>query len=168
MIVDFINNNSEQTKYESLFVDKINMCQAYFDSRILSFDINSKNEILNHLIWRSVKDCNRNAIQSYAYYLIGHHKVNNMKGKQMIQLLETTKGLSWEKDIPLWQKYGIFIKKKLATIQTENGCALRTKMCAVSFKPYFSFDILDFFLSAYYDENKLTNVVVEEYILTQN
>jgi tRNA(His) 5'-end guanylyltransferase len=164
-VTDFVSKNPGQSFYSEYAINKINNCTSCFDSRILSFDSESKNEILNHLIWRSVKDCNRNAINSYAHHLLGHRKIKNLKGRQMIELLQSEKGLCWQNDVPLWQKYGVFIKKKLVPVQTEHGEALRIKMSAITFKPFFSQEILDFFLSTYDNRDKLQNVIVEEYNL---
>ncbi|XWV25285.1 tRNA guanylyltransferase [Tupanvirus deep ocean] len=162
-VMEFVESNSEQNVYKQSMLEKINNGTAYFDARILSFNSDSKNEILNHLIWRSVHDCHRNAIQLYAYHIFGHKKIKNMNGKQMIELLKNDKNLSWENDVPLWQKYGVFIKKELVPIHTEHGDAFRSKIKAVSFKPFFSQDMLDFFLAVYFHQNKLDNVVFEPY-----
>ncbi|XWV26547.1 hypothetical protein QJ857_gp0520 [Tupanvirus soda lake] len=164
-ITKFVDSNPEQNVYKQSMLEKINSCTAYFDARILSFDSGSVDEILNHIIWRSVRDCHKNAIQTYAYHIFGHKKIKNMNGKQMIELLEKEKNLSWENDVPLWQKYGIFIKKELVFVETEHGDAFRSRIKAVSFKPFFSEDIMDFFLAVYFHQNKLENVIVEPYTI---
>ena len=145
--------------YTNETLTRINNAFATFDARILTFDKSSKNEILNHIIWRSIKDCYRNAVQSYAYHHFGSKRINNLNGKQMIELLEKEKEIKWATDVPLWQKYGIYIKKELVLITTENGSAHRARMVSVSFKPYFSQSIIDFFLDSYFDKDKLENTV---------
>lgn len=143
-------------------ITKINDGFAFFDSRILSFDAASKHEIANHIIWRCIHDCHRNAIQSYAYYNFGPHRISNLNGKQMIELLKQEKNISWNNSseadvtvVPMWQKYGVFIKKELVSITSAYGESMRSKMRALSLKPDCSTDILDFLLSTHCDKSKI-------------
>lgn len=161
-IENYIKTNPGQQIYKSEIVEQINKCLAYFDARILSFSSDSKNEILNHLIWRSCGDCYWNAIQTYASTIFGEKTIENFNGQQIISLMEKN-NFSWDKDVALWQKYGVFIKKKLTNIETINGPTIHSKMVALSFKIFFSENLLDFFLSYYYHEHKLENIMVEYY-----
>ena len=83
---------------------------AIFDARILSFSEDKSYEILNHMIWRSVHDCERNAISGYAQHYFSHKTLNNKNGTDMIKMLKG-KGIDWEKDIPLYIKHGVYSKK---------------------------------------------------------
>jgi tRNA(His) guanylyltransferase len=107
---DYIINNPEQDIYKHKILDKNNKRTAYFDAKILSFRQESKNEILNYLIWRSVSDCYHNAIRAHAFNILGKNKIKNLSIIKIIKLMEE-KNFSWENDVPSWQKYGIFIKK---------------------------------------------------------
>jgi hypothetical protein len=55
-------------------VKKVSDCELIFDGRILIFENDETSEIMNHMIWRSVYDCSRNTISSYARYIIKSKK----------------------------------------------------------------------------------------------
>jgi tRNA(His) guanylyltransferase len=146
---EYLITNPEQTIYKQATINKINGCSAYFDARILVFEPELKHEILNHMIWRSPRDCYRNAIQSYACHLFGNKKIHKLNQTKMIELINQK--ISWE-DVPLWQKFGVFIKKNLTNVDTEHGTALRSKIMCISFRLIFSDQNVEFFLSDYYLE----------------
>lgn len=159
---NFLMENPDQIVYNQATIRKINDFGAYFDARILSFDAEHKHEILNHIIWRSTKDCFRNAVQSYAYHHFSHKKIFGLKCHQMIDLLKDEKKISWENDVPLWQKHGIFIKKQLVKVVNEHGESVRTKIKTVSFRSKFCDELLDFFLESYYCPEKLSQFTIDE------
>jgi len=81
------------------FIDLIKSHKQMFDARILKFNSDTKHEILNHQIWRSVHDCERNAISTFAYTLFGPKQIMNKDCSQMIKMLEE-KNISWVTDVP--------------------------------------------------------------------
>lgn len=87
-----------------------------FDARIISFDcVESKYEIVNYMVWRSIHDCSRNCLSTYTR---NHYSANEMKGKKyenMVQMLKSI-GIQWENDVPVWQKYGVYWKQNGARI----------------------------------------------------
>ena len=151
---EFVTTENNQTIYKTETINKINKCCAYFDARILSFPKSYNYELVNHLIWRS-NDCCRNCIQTYAHYMFGPKKILGLNCGQMLELL-AEKNIMWS-DIPDWQKYGVFVKKELVTIITEEyGPVARARITAFSFKLFFDKSILQFFLAYYY--HKMENV----------
>jgi len=137
--------------YSEITLRKISNSTAFFDARILTFTSELKEEILNHLIWRSSKDCYRNAISMYAMAFYPHKALDKKNSDEKIKLLEE-KGIKWS-EVPMWQKYGVFIKKDLMKLTNNVGEEyFRTKPIGVSFKLQFSNQNLEFFLSDHYLE----------------
>lgn len=143
-LAQLINQHKEQ--YETIFVDKVNDFQQVFDGRLMTFEDSS--EIVNHQIWRSVLDCERNAIQSFAYHHFTPEDTHKKSTKELIEMLRE-KGVRWE-DVPLHLKHGIHIKR----IETEPGRRDR-KMEARCFKIRFSEDMLLQLLSKYWNDESL-------------
>lgn len=162
----FINENNELDKYKPDTLSKIQNSSAIFDARVLIFDENNKKEILNHIIWRSTFDCYRNSVSTYGYHLIGHNQIKNLNSLQIIELLKT-KNIDWDNDVPLWQKYGVFIKKQFVTLINDKGEEYqRTIIKPVSFKlNKFSENLLNFFISKYYNQELLSDINFQDYII---
>lgn len=98
--------------------------ESFFDARVLI--ISSHTEIVNHMIWRSCRDCIRNAISTYAQNNFPHKLLENKSSEQKIAMLQT-KGIDWNKDVPLYLKYGVYAKKELYEIETNvNGAIIKT------------------------------------------
>lgn len=84
-----------------------------FDSRILVFFEDKKYEIVNHMIWRSKIDCERNFIALYCEKYIGKKNMTNMKKNQRIDKLKTMGiDLTGNSDYPVdfALKHGVFMK----------------------------------------------------------
>jgi tRNA(His) guanylyltransferase len=136
-------------KYDDKFVELIKSHSQIFDARILKFDNVIRYEILNHQIWRSIHDCERNAISTYAYTYFGHKKINKMNCSQMIKLLEE-KNIFWSKDIPLFIKHGIYCKKILVEKEIGENKVLRSEFVCKQLKINFSHDNLSMLLDKYW------------------
>jgi tRNA(His) 5'-end guanylyltransferase len=85
-----------KSNYDEKFINLIKSHKQIFDSRILIFPESIKHEILNHQIWRSIHDCERNAISTYAYTYFGPKKIMNKKCKEMIEMLFVEKKINWD------------------------------------------------------------------------
>jgi tRNA(His) guanylyltransferase len=143
--------SSIANKYDSSFVELIKSHCQMFDARVLKFDDISKHEILNHQIWRSVHDCERNAISTYAYTHFGPKKIMGKNCSQMIKMLEE-KNIFWSKDIPLFIKHGIYCKKILVEKEIGENNVLRSEYVFKQFKINFSDINLNMLLNKYWED----------------
>lgn len=88
--------------------------QARFDSRAFNIyyttHLNMPGNIYNALksVWWRVNDVNKNSIQMYARKYFSHKQLENVKTKNMLQMLQNI-GKNWEQDVPTTNKYGNII-----------------------------------------------------------
>jgi len=145
--------NQHKDKYTSELVEKINLHEAHFDCRILLFPDEKENDVVNLLLWRSVIDCHRNAVSTYARHLLGHKKVNGLHSGQLIELMEEEKEFNWEKDVPLFYKHGTYAKKELYQTEVivpktnEKVMATRQRIVNKCFKINFSEKIYELIMA---------------------
>lgn len=86
-----------------------------FDARILVFKEDMEYDIVNHMLWRSVRDCHRNAVLSYALTYFSQKKIMNMNSGKMIDMLEeNVPDFKWD-DAPIHIKYGVYAKREEGT-----------------------------------------------------
>jgi tRNA(His) guanylyltransferase len=134
-----IEANAES--YQELFVSKIHDSQYCFDARPLRIPHDRPEEIVNHMIWRSVHDCHRNAVSTYARDRFGHKKIMGKNSQDMIQMMRED-GLDWEKDVPMYLKHGVYGKKELyektTIIDGEEIKSMRQRISNRCFKIEFS------------------------------
>lgn len=105
-------------KYYVKNLDKLLSNSSIFDSRLLLFpDDKDEDEIVNHMIWRSVHDCYRNCISTYAYNYFGKKAIFKKNCGQLCEMLKE-KGIDVE-DIPFYFRHGIYIKRELKNIVTK-------------------------------------------------
>ena len=97
--------NETDLIYDEKFIEIINSHEQIFDARIIKFSQENIHEILNHQIWRSVHDCCRNAISTYAYTHFGSKKIMNKNSSQMIEMLSSI-DILWD-DVPIFIKHGL-------------------------------------------------------------
>lgn len=150
--------------YKSDFVDKIANFQTCFDCRMLGFKDNI-GEIVNHMIWRSTRDCYRNCVSTYAQHYIGKKKIHGMHSDQMIEKMKET-GLDWEKDVPCFLKFGIYAKKELfekECMDLKTGkkvMATRSRIINFNLKIYYDDSILELLLDKYFlgDHSRYTGL----------
>ena len=140
-------------EYKDKFVDKIFNCETCFDCRILSFDDNM-DDIVNHMIWRSRRDCYRNCVSTYAQHHFNSKQIHGCNGNVMIKMLKE-KDICWETDVPSFLKYGIYAKKNLfekecVNVKTgEKVLAIRTGVNNFNFEIYYDVNILEILLAKY-------------------
>jgi tRNA(His) 5'-end guanylyltransferase len=108
-----------------------NIKQAQFDARV--FQIPSKIEIENYLIWRQ-QDAVRNSISSVAQSLYSPKELNGVKTNEMQELI-FQKGINWN-DYDFRKKRGAVIGK--VEVQVEGG-AIRNRWEVVD-TPIFTQD----------------------------
>ena len=85
--------------------------EPIFDCRI--FNLPDNNLAFETIKWR-FKDARRNSILSLGYWTLGHNKVVNKKGKEILELL-LENNVDWH-SYPIEYKYGTFFKR----IKTKN------------------------------------------------
>ncbi len=155
--------DSSDFKYNDNLIKVIKSHQQMFDARILKFSKDKMYEILNHQIWRSVHDCNRNAIQTYTYTNYSTKEVMNKNTTEMIEMLKT-KNINWN-DIPTFIKHGIYCKKilvdKAIGEPSNENKVLRSEYVFKQFKINFSTDNLNMLLNKYWD-NLDNKIILEE------
>lgn len=142
-----INNNIN--KYNSNLINLIKSHSQIFDAQILKFNEINNYEILNYQIWKSVHDCEKNAIFTYAHTFFGSKNIMNKNSQQMIQMLKEN-NIDW-KNIPLYIKYGIYCKKILVNKQIDNNTVIRSEYIFKQFKINYSKENLNMLLNKYWD-----------------
>lgn len=140
--------------YDTKFVETIESMNAMFDGRILIFQESAKYEILNHQIWRSIYDCSRNAVSTYAHTYFGPQKIMNKDTKQMIQMMMDEKGLDWSdtSQVPTFIKHGLYCKKIMVNKVIDGNPALRAEYIFKQHKIDFSQENLDILLAKYWTD----------------
>lgn len=137
-------------KYNDNFVELVKQNEQIFDARILKFEETTKHEILNHQIWRSVHDCERNAVQSYAYCHVGHKNIMNKHCGEMKEML-LEKNIDWN-NIPIYIKHGIYCKKMLVEKEINGNVVTRAEYIFKMFKISFSEKNIEMLLSKYWTD----------------
>ncbi len=139
--------------YSKSFVGKIQESGYGFDARALR--IEDPGDIVNHMIWRSVFDCYRNAVSSYARHWLGHKKTMNKNRNDMIKMMAED-GLDWNTDVPLHLKHGVYGKKELyfktVEIDGEQVDAVRQRVKNRAFKIEYSDDNIKNMLAKYWTD----------------
>lgn len=116
---DFLDHKYQPTSddYEYKRTLDKKLFQARFDSRAFNIysmyneqDFIMKGDIYDALtsIWWRVNDVSRNSIQMYARKYFSHKQLNNVKTKDMLNMLQEI-GHIWEIDVPTTNKYGNII-----------------------------------------------------------
>ena len=103
---------SDDYKYKRTLDEKL--FKARFDSRAFNIyysgHLNMPGDIFDALtcIWWRVNDVSRNSVQMYARKYFSQKKLNNVKTKDMLKMLQEI-GHVWEHDVPTTNKYGNII-----------------------------------------------------------
>jgi tRNA(His) guanylyltransferase len=106
--------------YKPQMLQKIYNPHIYFDARILYFPENKLGEILNHMIWRSVRDCHKNAVSTYGRQYFSDKQLHKKNSDDIIKMLESI-NINWN-DVPIWYKHGVYAKRELYLKEVEyNG-----------------------------------------------
>lgn len=115
----YIEANKES--YSQQFIDKVQAFEACFDCRVMTFPEDKSYEIVNHMIWRSIKDCHRNAAFTYAQSYFSTKELYKKNSTDMISMM-LEKGLDWATDVPTYLKHGVYGKRELYEKEVEiNG-----------------------------------------------
>ncbi|AYV82092.1 MAG: tRNAHis guanylyltransferase [Homavirus sp.] len=104
--------DSNKRYYTQQFLNKIASCETCFDARIVDIPYTKEYEIVNHMIWRSVQDCYRNCVQTYAYYHLGKKTTFKKHCGEMVEIMKEN-GFDFESSVPHYLKHGVYCKKEL-------------------------------------------------------
>jgi len=130
----------EEAKYDPKVLAKIYDIKAHFDARILIFQPPQFQLIVKHMIWRSIMDCKRNAISTYARHFYKQSEVQGKKSADLILKMKAEKGFDFYKDAPLHIQNGTYAKRQQYVIPAINQItleaveAVRTEILNKSFK----------------------------------
>ncbi len=156
--------NINEKIYKPEVVSKVRDHQAYFDARLIIFPEDKPQEILNHMIWRSVYDCYRNAVATYAQNNFSHKQLEGKDTNDMINMLATVE-IKWDSDVPQFVKHGVYCKKEIYEKVTETPTGpvnvLRKRIVNRCFKISFNDEILKMLLDKCWDVTK-TDLVMGE------
>lgn len=137
--------------YPEHFINKLQNPQKYFDARIITFD-GKPSEIVNHQIWRSIYDCTRNCVSTYARTMFTHKELFNKNATEMIQMM-AIEGFDFNKE-PLYLKHGTYCKKeKYDKLNDDGTTSIRTRLKWITFKMQFSEQMIDTMVSSYWSTN---------------
>jgi tRNA(His) 5'-end guanylyltransferase len=90
-----------------------------FDARVIVYPEDKTYEIVNHMLWRSMRDCIRNCIAKYADMNFSKKEVFKKNSTELIEMLKT-KNINID-DVPIYFKHGVYCKKQEFTYQTDEG-----------------------------------------------
>ena len=148
----------EEKKYKPSLVEKVKSYTAHFDSRIIVFPEQKDYEIVNHMIWRSVHDCHRNAVATYAQHYFSSKELNGKEGPDMIKMLKEKYSVDWD-DVPENIKYGVYGKKELYEKITDTPAgpvkAMRRRIINKTLKIEFSDAVYNMLMDKYWNDIKV-------------
>lgn len=169
-------DNGKYFNYKEGFLAKLNAFQAVFDARLVLFPKEKENEeIINHMIWRSMYDCERNAVSTYARSYFSQKELHGKKKGEMIQMMEKEKGFKWETDAPLFWRHGVYLKKQMYDVEVTNNnphvngvlICKRRKVVAKCFKVACNEDYFKIIFSPLYElsSEEEFKLGIENYLL---
>ena len=145
------NDKSTDDERTFGFIDNMDKkCfEQIFDARIMILE---PYEILNHQIWRSVIDCHRNAVSTYADSVYSHETLHKKTTAEKIEMLRS-KNIIWE-SLPTFIKYGLYCKKILYETDVINPNGEKVSRSRYEFKNFkisFSEENINMLMSKYWD-----------------
>jgi len=175
-LMNLINKNQKkyslhdnELKYSDEFIYKLNNVKnAYFDSRILVFPSPEQHvDIARHMIWRSLRDCPRNCISTYARQYYSTKELNGKNSKEMIEMM-AKKEFDYNKQVPMNEKFGTYGKKTLYQIesidQKTNQLIMTTRGTIINkcLRANTSQEFIQLLLNKYF-ENSIEEERVKQY-----
>ena len=113
-----INEEIVNHMYDGLTIAKIQNMTTVFDARIVVFPLEKQDiEVANHMVWRSVIDCYRNAVSTYHDYYVGKKKSFGLHTGEKIKSL-LNNGYDFSK-VPMYYRHGSYVKKILVEKEIE-------------------------------------------------
>lgn len=106
-----LNNLLSKDNNEYKNINTILSYYPIFDARIMIFNSIDSIEMLNHLIWRSTIDCERNAILMFGQNKYKHKILQGKNTLEVKNMLANDFKIYWNEDVELFIRNGIFCKK---------------------------------------------------------
>lgn len=106
-----LNNLLSKDNNEYKNINTILSYYPIFDARIMIFNSDDSIEMLNHLIWRSTVDCERNAILMFGQNKYKHKILQGKNTLEVKNMLANDFKIYWNEDVELFIRNGIFCKK---------------------------------------------------------
>lgn len=144
------NIETIKDEYPCKFIKKIQKCEQIFDARILIIE---PSEIVNHQIWRSVRDCHRNAVSTYAGTVFSHKIIDRKNTAEKIDMLKS-KNIIWD-NIPTFVKYGLYCKKILYEYEVNGEKCVRSRYEFKNFKINHTIENINKLTDKYWDKNDI-------------
>lgn len=155
-LANLVNKNKEM--YDENFINLVNDKIQTFDARIITFSDDKIHEVVNHQIWRSVRDCYRNAISSFTRHFYSHNTIDGRNNDEMIKMLKE-KDFDWTQ-VPIHLKHGIYCKKETYNKKIDDGTeCVRTKFVLKSFIINFSENMIKLMFDKYWNSDFTDNFV---------
>jgi len=107
---------SKDLKTYDKIIQSLNSSEAHFDGRV--FNLDSDEEVLNNIMWRSNYDCQRNAKSRLGRAFLSQSEMNGLSSNDVVKKLKEEKNIDFEK-YPNSFKYGTFIKRILEDKETN-------------------------------------------------
>lgn len=154
-LIDYGNN---RVHYKNEMIEKIRSHNACFDCRLIDFPENKLTDIVNLLIWRSVRDSYRNSVFAYGKKYFTHQQLENKNSDQILTMLKEEKNLDWN-DVPIFHKHGVYSKKEWYKKEVEiNGVMQevpRQRICNKSFVIKYSEKMYELLMSKHWASDNL-------------
>ncbi|AYV86972.1 MAG: tRNAHis guanylyltransferase [Sylvanvirus sp.] len=80
-----------------------------FDARVIVFPKDKSHDMVNHQIWRSMRDCPRNCISKLAEPHVTAKQRHKKNSKELLQILLEKTGFEWS-TYDTYLKYGVYCK----------------------------------------------------------
>lgn len=112
--------NNDAAMYSPETLEKINYGVIMFDARPLVFpEGEAANLIAHHMWWRSIYDCWRNGVSTFADNYIGKRETHGMNIDDKVTALAKV-GVNFSKDVPMYYQHGSYIKRVDVEKQAKN------------------------------------------------
>lgn len=128
--------------------------KAYFDARLITFPKEKEGEIVNHMICRSLFDCERNAYSTWARNFYSAKALEGKSKKEMIEMLNS-QGVHWDTQVPFFLKHGVYVKRENFEIESPQGNkVIRSKLVFKTMKIKYGEFFINLMLNKYWNDNK--------------
>ncbi|KAL0476559.1 hypothetical protein AKO1_006057 [Acrasis kona] len=127
---------------------------AYFDAR--AFNVESEQDLLDNVMWRSKFDCRRNSMNNLGRMYFSSKQMNGVKNRELNEML-LQKNVNFN-DWPLSFRYGTFIKKELTErvgtnpITGKSETVQRAVVKCYALEPRNEKEYLDMLLYKYWNQ----------------
>ena len=128
---------------------------AHFDGRV--FNVPSKEELLNNIMWRCRTDCRRNSKSQFARQHLPQKQLLHKTSDEQVMLVAEKTDVDYDCSVPEWAKNGTTFKKCLEHQIHENKKTQMPEVCKRTkimrlcvFYERFSKALLDMLISKYH------------------